>query len=70
MSQIPFVCSNCGGNKFRVSSEPKDLDEMIGAPCADCGTPLTEDAVKKQALKIAEDALKKALGDSGLHFKT
>jgi predicted RNA-binding Zn-ribbon protein involved in translation (DUF1610 family) len=66
VSQIPFVCPNCGGNKFRVSSEPKDLNEMIGAPCDSCGTPLTEDAVKKQAAKIAEDAIKKTfLEDSG-----
>jgi hypothetical protein len=66
MSNIPFVCSQCGGDKFCVSSEPKTLDDMIGAPCASCGTPLTEDEVKKQGRKIAEEAIKKAFKDSGL----
>lgn len=60
MSQIPFVCSKCGSDKFRVSSQPKTLDDMIGAPCAKCGTPLTEEEVKKQARKIADDVVKKA----------
>ncbi len=68
MSQIPFVCPKCGGDKFRVSSDPKDLDDMIGAPCANCGTPLTEAAVKAQGIKIAKDAIKKAFGDSGFHL--
>jgi predicted RNA-binding Zn-ribbon protein involved in translation (DUF1610 family) len=65
MSQIPFVCPNCGGDKFRVSSEPKDLDDMIGAPCASCGTPLTEEEVKRQAHKIAIESAKKVFGKSG-----
>ena len=45
-----------------MSSEPKSIDDLIGAPCAECGHPLTEDEVKKQAMKIAEDAFKKHFG--------
>ena len=60
MSTIPFKCPNCGSSQFRVSVKVNSLDDMIGAPCADCGTPLTEEEVKKQARKIAEEAAKKA----------
>jgi hypothetical protein len=60
MSNLPFVCPQCGGDKFRVPSEPKTLDDMFGAPCANCGTPLTEEEVTKQGRKIAEEAIKKA----------
>jgi len=60
MSQIPFVCPECGGSQFRVSSPQPKLDDMIGAPCDGCGTPLTKDEIEKQARKIAEEAAKKA----------
>jgi len=60
MSQVSFVCSECGSDKFRVSSPPKTLDDMIGAPCANCGTPLTEEEVKRQSRQIADDVVKKA----------
>ena len=66
MSQVPFICPQCGGSQFRVTSQPKSLDDMIGALCADCGTPLTEDEIKKQAREIAEDAAKK--GFKNLEF--
>jgi hypothetical protein len=51
-----------------VSSQPKDLDGMIGAPCADCGTPLTEEEIKRQARKIAEDAAQQAFRKIRLDF--
>jgi hypothetical protein len=60
VSKIPFICPNCGGDTFRVSAQQKTLNTMIGAPCAGCGTPLTEEEIKKQARKIAQDAAKKA----------
>lgn len=64
MSTIPFKCPNCGSGQFRVSVEVKSLEDMFDAPCAQCGTPLTEDEIKKQARKIAEDRLKEAFGGS------
>jgi transcription initiation factor IIE alpha subunit len=64
MANVPFTCPQCGSDlKLRVSSEAKSLDDLIGAPCAKCGHPLTEDEVKKQVLKIAEDAFKKRFGN-------
>ena len=48
---VRFVCPNCGGDQFRTNAEPKTLDDMLGAPCAKCGTPLTEDDIKAQGMK-------------------
>jgi|HubBroStandDraft_1064217.scaffolds.fasta_scaffold34219_4 transcription elongation factor Elf1 len=63
MTKIPFTCPHCGSDiQLRVSTEAKTLDDLIGAPCAKCGQPLTEDEVKKQAMKIAEDTFKKHFG--------
>jgi DNA-directed RNA polymerase subunit RPC12/RpoP len=63
VAKIPFTCSQCGSDiKLRVSAEPKNLDDLIGASCANCGHPLTEDEVKKQAMKIAENEFKKHFG--------
>jgi hypothetical protein len=62
VSQVPIVCPKCGSNKFRVSKQVKTLDDMIGAPCDSCGTPLTEEEVKQQGCKIATDIAKKAFG--------
>jgi hypothetical protein len=66
MSQILFKCPCCDSTQFRVSSQPKSVEDFIGAPCSACGAPLTEDEIKKQALKIAEKAAKKAFRDSGM----
>jgi uncharacterized membrane protein YvbJ len=64
MTQIPFICPKCGSDiTLRVSQEVKSLDDLIGAPCAQCGHPLTEDEVKRQALKLAEGQLLKSLKD-------
>lgn len=60
MSTVPIVCPKCGGNKFRVAVEVKTLDDMIGAPCDGCGTPLTQEEVKRQGRKIADAIAKKA----------
>jgi hypothetical protein len=64
MSTVPFVCPSCGGSQFRVKSDHK-VDDMIGAPCASCGTPLTEEEIKRQARKIAIESAKKVFGKGG-----
>jgi DNA-directed RNA polymerase subunit RPC12/RpoP len=69
-SKIPFKCMKCGGTTFRTPvAETKDIEELIGAPCASCGTKLTEDDIKAQALKIAEEAARKAFGQAGLKIR-
>jgi hypothetical protein len=60
MSNIPFVCKNCGGETFRVPSKPKSLDDFEGAACENCGTKLTKKDIEDQARNVAVDALKKA----------
>ena len=62
---VKFVCPNCKGDKFKTEHEPKAFEDMIGAKCVDCGTALTEDDIKAQALKIAEDLARKAFGEDG-----
>jgi hypothetical protein len=67
MSKIPFICKKCGSETFKTTSEPKSLDDFDGAVCANCGTTITKDDIERQTAKIAEKAIKDALG--GLGFK-
>jgi hypothetical protein len=60
MSQIPFVCPNCGGDKFRLQSEPNIPDDMVGAPCAGCGTPLTQEEFEQQHRKYVDSVIERA----------
>lgn len=60
MSNIPFVCKNCGAETFRVPSRPQSLDDFEGASCEKCGTELTKKDIEDQARKLAVDAMKKA----------
>ncbi len=54
MDNIPFVCK-CGSKTFKLDHEAKTLEDVVGAVCEKCGTTLTEDDIRAQALKIAED---------------
>lgn len=66
MSNIQFVCKNCGSETFKTTSEPESLDDFDGAICTNCGTALSTDDIKGQAVKIAEKTIRDALG--GLDF--
>ena len=64
MPRIPFICPKCGFDiELRVWQVPKSLNDLVGAPCAQCRLPLTEGEVKQQALKIAENEIAKAFKD-------
>jgi len=62
MDNISFVCKNCGFETFKTTSEPKTLEDFYGAVCAKCGTAITEDDIKAQAMKIAEKIARDAFG--------
>jgi hypothetical protein len=51
MSNIPFVCKNCGGETFKVPAKPKNLDDFEGAACQNCGTKLTKRDIETQPQK-------------------
>ena len=60
---IPFTCPRCQGEKFKVPSKVKSLEDFYGATCTNCGHAMTEDEVKKQArdeaVKLAKAAFKR-----------
>lgn len=64
---VGFRCPCCGERWFSaelVESQSTPYDELLGTPCRECGEPLTDEAVKREALgvvakKIAE--IKKTL---------
>jgi transcription elongation factor Elf1 len=62
---IQFSCPQCQGEKFKATREVKSLADFDGAVCANCGTTISEDDVKNQAVTIARksitDALKRSL---------
>jgi len=62
---IKFVCPNCKSDQFKTEHEVKTIEDMFGATCVDCGTALTEDDIKAQALKIAEERMREAFGGDG-----
>jgi transcription elongation factor Elf1 len=66
---IKFTCATCGGGEFKPVRGVKSWKDFIGASCANCGRELTEDDIKAQALKIAEDAARRAFGEGGLKIK-
>lgn len=67
---ISFVCAKCGHDKFKSDHEVKTLEDFLGAKCANCGASLTEDDIKAQGMKIAEDLARKAFGEDGkIHIK-
>jgi transcription elongation factor Elf1 len=59
---ISFVCAHCGHDKFKSDREVKTLEDMLGATCANCGASLTEDDIKAQGIKIAEERMRKVFG--------
>ena len=65
MDNISFVCKNCGFETFKTTSEPKTLEDFYGAVCAKCGTAITEDDIKAQARKVADDLVRDAVRKAG-----
>lgn len=66
MSNISFVCPQCGNKTFKVASEPARIEDFDGAVCTSCGHTISEADIKRQAMKEAEKLIKAALGK---HFK-
>jgi len=62
---VPFACKNCGSETFKSTSEPKSLEDLYGAICANCGTAVSEDDIKSHALKIADELARDALRKVG-----
>lgn len=60
---IPFSCPRCQGEKFKVPSKVKSLEDFNGAVCMNCGNVMTGDDVKKQARDEAVKLAKKSIAD-------
>ncbi len=58
MGNIPFHCKQCGSETFKTSRKVETMDDMQGAVCSQCGAEFTEDEIKKQARKIAENLIR------------
>jgi DNA-directed RNA polymerase subunit RPC12/RpoP len=57
---VSFICKNCGSQSFIATSKPETLKDFDGIPCSNCGTPFSEEEIKKQARKIAENLIRDA----------
>ena len=66
---MQFACTKCGGSKFRPAREGTTLEDFVGAPCADCGTVLTEDEIKTQAQKMAAESFRRKFGEGGMKIE-
>ena len=66
---VKFVYMNCGGSQFTPARGGRSLEEDFGAPCANCGTLLTQENVKQQAMKMAGDTARRAFGEGGFKLK-
>jgi hypothetical protein len=66
---LQFACTKCGSSKFRPTGEGSKLEDFFGAPCADCGTILTEDEIKAQARKMAADQFRRRFVDGGMKIE-
>jgi transcription elongation factor Elf1 len=60
MDNLKFSCPKCGNRTFKTASEVKTYDDFLGATCTKCGRAMTDEDVKKQARKIAEDLVRDA----------
>ena len=60
-----FSCPKCGSELFKPRTEIKSYDDFIGSICEHCGTAITEDDVKRQAIQIADKRIRDALRKSG-----
>lgn len=47
-----FACKHCGSEAFKCVSEPKSLDQFVGAVCSDCGATVTENDIREHYLKL------------------
>jgi hypothetical protein len=64
MTKISFTCPKCRSDiKLRVPFKPKNLADLIGSPCENCGQLLTEDEVEKQTRTIVEHEIRKHYGE-------
>jgi predicted RNA-binding Zn-ribbon protein involved in translation (DUF1610 family) len=66
---MQFACTNCGGSKFKPAGEGTKLEDFFNAPCADCGTILTEDEIKTQAQKMTAEVFRRKFGDGGMKIE-
>jgi transcription initiation factor TFIIIB Brf1 subunit/transcription initiation factor TFIIB len=60
-----FSCPQCGSEVFKTKTKPKRIEDFNGAVCNKCGTVITEDDIKAQALKIADDLVRDAFRKAG-----
>ncbi|MGD0162559.1 MAG: hypothetical protein ABSB39_08820 [Candidatus Sulfotelmatobacter sp.] len=57
-----FTCPKCGHNLLKTVSEPKRNEPFPDAVCANCGAPITENDIRKQAGKIVDKIMRDAFG--------
>jgi transposase-like protein len=57
---ISIVCPKCGHDDLKTGAEPKP-GSLNGFSCNSCGYAVTEGDIRAQALKVAEDLIRRRL---------
>jgi len=68
-SNPEISCPKCHKTILKVVKSPRSLEDLYGASCANCGTVITEEEVKRQALEIAAKAARDAFSKAGLSIE-
>jgi hypothetical protein len=63
---IPFTCPQCGEEIVIPATEGASYDDLLPAPCVNCGNLFTYDDVRAQVVKHAEKIVRDAF--RGLKF--
>jgi uncharacterized Zn finger protein len=62
---VQFCCPSCGSETFKSLREVKTYEDFVGAACANCGRVVTDDDIRGQARKIAEELVRDAFRKAG-----
>ena len=55
---IFFTCPKCGNKVLKVGTEPITLNDFFGAVCSNCDYAITEDDVRTQTIRFADDLMR------------
>lgn len=52
-----FICPQCGNKILKTNTEPKTLNEFLGAVCIRCNYTITENDIRDQVAKYADSIM-------------